>query len=80
MRDGRYYVRSTIDINQRLRHHQGGHTYSTKHFGKLELVFKQEYRLLKEARYIERKLKKLRRKDYLDKIIKDKYIKINIPR
>ncbi|MBU3964352.1 GIY-YIG nuclease family protein [Patescibacteria group bacterium] len=79
-RDGRYYIGSTIDVNRRLRHHQGGYTYSTRRFGKLELVFKQEYKSLKDARYIERKLKKLKRKDYIDKIIKDEYIKVNIPR
>jgi len=74
--DGRYYVGSTADLGKRLRHHIGGFTPSTKRFGKVKLVFQQEYDTLKEARFIERRLKKLKRKDYLKKIIEDGFIKI----
>lgn len=56
----------------------GGHTPSTKRFGGIELVFKQWYESLKDARIIEMKLKKLKRKDYLDKIIKDGFIKMGV--
>ncbi len=79
LRDGRYYIGSTKNIEDRFRHHKGGFTPSTKRFGDIKLVFKQEFLSLKEARYIERKLKKLKRKDYLDKIIKDGFIKLAIP-
>ncbi len=72
----RYYVGSTTDIEKRLKHHLGGHTHSTKRFGGLELVFKQEYESIKEARRIESKLKRFKRKDYLEKIIKDGFIKV----
>ena len=78
LRDGRYYIGSTENIEQRLRHHMEGYTPSTKRFGDIELIFKQYYKFLKDARIIERKLKKLKRKDYLDKIIKDGYIKIKV--
>lgn len=61
---------------KRLRHHKGGFTPSTKRFGELDLIFSQEYPSLKEARIIERKLKKLKRKDYIEKIIKDGFIKM----
>ncbi len=53
----------------------GGFTPSTKRLGKVNLIFKQEYKTLSEARKIERKLKKLKRRDYIEKIIKDGYIK-----
>jgi putative endonuclease len=79
LKDARYYIGSTGDLEKRLKHHKGGFTPSTKRFGGVELIFKQEYKTLKEARYIEMKLKKLKRKDYLDKIIKDGFIKITIP-
>jgi putative endonuclease len=79
LRDGRYYIGSTKDLGQRLKHHESGFTPSTKRFGKIKLIFKQEYNSLKEARYIEKKLKSLKRKDYLDKIIKDGFIRITIP-
>ena len=41
-----------------------------------ELVFKQEFDSLETARKIERKIKNLKRKDYIEKIINDGYIKI----
>jgi putative endonuclease len=74
--DGRYYVGSTIDLENRLKHHLGGYTPSTKRLGKIKLVFSQKYNTIKEAMIIERKLKKLKRKDYLQKIIEDGHIKI----
>ncbi|MCX6731386.1 MAG: GIY-YIG nuclease family protein [Candidatus Parcubacteria bacterium] len=75
-RDGRFYIGSTVDIKKRMRHHKGGFTPSTKRFGELDLVFSQKYTTLKEARRIERKLKNLKRKDYIEKIIKDGFIKM----
>lgn len=74
--DGRYYVGSTTDLGSRLRHHKGGFTHSTKRMGKVELAFSQEYSTLGKARAVERKLKRLKRRDYLEKIIKDGVIKM----
>lgn len=74
--DGKYYIGSTTNLNNRLKHHLGGYTPSTKRLGKLQLVFSQEYKLLESARIIERKLKKLKRKDYIKKIIKEGTIKM----
>jgi len=76
LRDGRYYIGSTIDIEKRLIDHKKGLTSTTKRFGGVKLVFSQEYSTIKEARIIERKLKNLKRKDYLKKIIEDGFIKI----
>jgi len=42
-------------------------------------VFKQQYDSLEKARFIERKLKRLKWKDYLKKIIKDNFIKLHMP-
>ena len=75
---GKYYIGSTIDLGKRLRHHKGGFTPSTKKLGKLDMIFSQEYSTLKEARIIERKIKKLKRQDYIKKIIKDGLIKISM--
>ncbi len=76
IRDGRYYIGSTIDLEKRFQHHKNGYTPSTKRFGEISLVFHQEYENLLEARTIERKLKKLKRRDYIEKIIKDGFIKM----
>jgi len=40
------------------------------------VVFSQQYPTIEEARKIEQRLKKLKRKDYITKIINDGYIKI----
>ena len=76
IKDSRYYIGSTIDLKKRFLHHKSGGTPSTKKFGGIKLIFSQEFNTLKEARYIERRLKKLKRKDYLRKIINDGFIKI----
>ena len=59
-----------------MKQHLSGHTHSTKRMGNIELVFFQKFPNLKEARRIESKIKKLKRKDYIEKIIKEGYIKI----
>ncbi|MBP9715179.1 MAG: GIY-YIG nuclease family protein [Candidatus Pacebacteria bacterium] len=75
---GKYYIGSTSNIEERLKHHMGGHTPTTKRFGFDELVFSQEFSTLSEARKIENKLKKFKRRDFVEKIIQDGYIKIKI--
>lgn len=74
--DGRYYIGSTIDLKNRLRHHRGGFTHSTKRFGDLELVLAQKYSSIEDAREIEMRLKKLKRKDYLKKMVNEGCIKM----
>ena len=74
--DGRYYIGSTTDLEQRLKHHHGGHTPTTKRFGTVELVFHQKYATISEARSVEMRLKKLKRRDYIERIIREGIIKI----
>lgn len=73
---GKYYIGSTNNLHERLKHHFGGYTPSTKRLCTLHLVLDQEYSSLEDARYIESRLKKLKRKDYFERIIKDGFIKI----
>lgn len=73
---GRYYIGSTTDLPERLKHHESGFTPSTKRMGDVNLIFSQEYLTLKEARLVESKLKKLKRRDYIEKIIADGRINI----
>ena len=75
---GKYYIGSTIDLDKRIKHHKGGHTPSTKRLGTVDLVFSQEYDSINTARMIENRLKKLKRRDYIEKIIKDGIIKIKV--
>lgn len=75
---GRYYIGSTTDLESRVRHHQGGYTPSTKKLGSVLLVFSQQYDSLGDARKVETKLKRLKRKDYIEKIIKDGIIRTRV--
>ncbi len=75
----KYYIGSTTDIKRRMKQHEEGHTPSTHRMGKLELVLLQKFKTLRDARYIELRLKKLKRHDYIDKIVKDGTIKITPP-
>ncbi len=75
---GRYYIGSTNNLQRRLHQHKTGHTWSTQRFIEPELVFFQEFPNLEIARKIELKLKKLKRKDYIAKIVKDGYIKLKV--
>jgi putative endonuclease len=73
---GKFYVGSTNNLERRFKQHNSGHTYTTRRMGELELVFSQEFDTLEKARNIELKLKRLKRKDYIRKIVEDGYIKI----
>lgn len=74
---GKYYIGSTDDLKRRMVQHRSRiHTHSTKRMGELRLIFAQEYNTLDDARSVERKLKRFKRRDFIEKIIKDSYIKI----
>ena len=73
---GAFYIGSTTDLNRRMKQHATGHTHSTNRLGEGVLVLKQDYQTLKDARSVEYKLKKLKRRDYIAKIVEDGYIKV----
>jgi putative endonuclease len=73
---GRYYIGSTDSLERRMRAHQNGHTQTTRNMKEPRLVLKQEYGTLKEARSVERRLKALKRNDYIEKIVSDGYIRV----
>ncbi len=69
--DGKYYVGSTTNLQDRIKHHKAGHTPSTSRMGIFELVLAKEYTNLEIARSIEKKIKSLKRKDYIQKMISE---------
>jgi len=74
LKNGTFYIGSTTDINRRLHQHKIGSTKATRYLLPLKLELSQRYNNIDRARSIERKLKKLKRKDYIEKIIKDRVI------
>jgi len=73
-KNGRYYIGSATNIEKRVGKHKRGEVHTTKRFLPIELVFKQDYSDIKIAKKIEYKLKRLKRKDYLQKIVKNSLI------
>ncbi|MDO8742975.1 MAG: GIY-YIG nuclease family protein [Candidatus Azambacteria bacterium] len=73
---GKFYVGSTSDMRRRIRQHLTGHTQTTRNMKEPKLVLSQEYESIEVARRIERKIKKLKRKDYIAKMMIDGYIKM----
>lgn len=75
---GKFYIGSTTNITRRLTQHANNHTQTTSRMKEPKIVFMQEYPTLAEARKIERKIKSFKRKDYIEKIVKDGYIKVKV--
>lgn len=75
----RYYVGSTSNLKRRLDQHRSGHTNSTKRLGNFNLVFSQEFSSLNKARWVEKRIKSWKRRDFIERIIKDGYIKLEHP-
>jgi len=61
---------------KRMKQHELGHTQTTKNMSNPKLVLRQEVESLLFARRIENKLKKMKRKDFIEKIVADGYIKL----
>lgn len=72
----KYYIGSCKDVDTRQKRHLTGWVQTTGRMKNSRVVLSQEYATIEEARRVERKLKKLKRKDYIARIIKDGYIKI----
>lgn len=72
--NGRYYIGSTNDLERRLFEHNHGKTKSIMFSRPYELVFKQVYASITEARRVERKLKKFKSRIIIEKIIKEGFI------
>ena len=76
--NNKFYIGSTPDLERRMRQHKSKHTQTTNRMKNPVLVLVQEYSSLKEAREIEMRIKRLKRKDYVEKMVKDGFIKLKI--
>ena len=74
---GKFYIGSTNDLSRREYQHKNKHTHSTARMKNPKIIFTQEFDTLEIARKIELRLKKLKRKDYIQKVVKDGLIKIS---
>ena len=74
----RYYIGSTTNINSRFDKHQRGLVKSTKNLRPLKIELVQEYESITIAKQIEYRIKQLKRRDYLEKMIKSGHIKMSV--
>lgn len=75
-RGGKFYIGSTTDVSRRIKQHNNQHTQTTRNMDNPELVLIQPYESLEMARRIEKKIKYLKRKDYIEKMVSSGYIKL----
>ncbi len=68
MNNNRYYIWSTIDIEKRISDHHNWHTKTTKN-KEPKLIFSKSFETLKEARYWESFIKKMKSRIVIEKII-----------
>ncbi|MBI2263314.1 GIY-YIG nuclease family protein [Candidatus Berkelbacteria bacterium] len=71
LKNGTYYVGSTLNYEERFKQHNWGQVKSTRNKRPYKLVFYQEFPDIDMARKAERRIKKWKRKDFIEKIIKD---------
>ena len=71
LKNNRYYTGSTYDIENRLLQHNKGWVQATRNIGPLVLKVFIPCESLTEAKKSEYKLKKYKRRDILEKVIKD---------
>ncbi len=69
LKNNSYYIGSSKNPYERLKEHNRGRTKYTRNLVPWELILVQECDDMKEARQFEQKLKKLKRRDLIEKMI-----------
>ena len=65
----RFYIGSTNNLERRLKQHSKGYTRTTRVLKTYNLVYKEEYKILEEARLREKQLKSYKSKKYIKWLI-----------
>ena len=69
VKNGRYYVGCTNDIERRLLEHNSGYSKGSRLNAPFELLFKEEYNSLTEARGREKSIKMKKSRKYIKSLI-----------
>ena len=69
IKNGRYYIGCTKNLENRLIEHNSGETKGIRYLIPFELVYKECYNTLPEARKRERYLKSKKSRKYLERLI-----------
>jgi putative endonuclease len=68
LKDGRFYVGMTKDLERRIQEHESGKTKSTKSFRPWKLIFTESFQSYSEARKREKYLKSGSGKEYIKRM------------
>ena len=69
LKNGRYYVGSSMDVEERLRQHNAGMTKSTRAWRPWHLVYKEDHDTLSGARKRESQIKSWRNVSYMEEVL-----------
>ena len=69
LKNNRYYIGATVDLQERLQEHNSGKAKYTSFTTPFKLVFQKEFPTFKEAKQAEYKLKSFKSRTILDKIV-----------
>ena len=75
--NGKFYIGSSNNLKRRLKQHLLGYAQTTRRMNSPKMVLSQEVDSLLTARKIEYKLKKMKRRDFIEKIIADGHIRMS---
>ena len=73
-----YYIGSTNNLERRLYEHNSGMVTYTRKLRPMVLKLSKECETLLDARKLERKIKKLKRKDLIERMIREKKINMGL--
>jgi len=76
LKNQRYYIGSTINLEKRFDEHNKGLVKAIKYLRPLRIVFFQKYLFIRDARRIEYRLKKLKNRNIIERIIDEGIIKL----
>ncbi len=69
LKNGKYYIGHSSNVQKRLSEHNSGETYSTRNFTPWILVFNKEFLSKSFAQHIELKIKRMKSRKFIEKLI-----------
>jgi len=69
LKDGKYYIWSTNNLERRTQQHMNGKALATKYMKPIELLYYKEYTTVHEARSVEYHLKKQKDRNQIEKFM-----------